>query len=155
VSNFNEPCRVGLSYTVISFFDVIDNIAIYDPTKTAKFSIANVNLTESTNQVYAYCDVNQLTKQFTWLADYENFENYIVFGSRIGGTLINVFGEMMGCISDGNSKGNGYDVGYCGSSLASTLLDTSFWEFSKAILDFQLSDFSTRKPQMVSLFAKK
>ena len=115
---------MGLSSTVVSFFDVINNLAIYDPTKTAKFQLASVNFTEATNQVYAYCDVNQLTKQFTFLADYENYEQYIVFASRIGGTMINTYGELMTCISDGNERGNGFDVGYCGSTLASTLLDT-------------------------------
>lgn len=126
VSNFNENCRVGLSSSVISFFDVMDNLAVYDPTKVAKFQLASVNFTEATNQVYAYCDVNQLTKQFSYLADYNAYENYIVFASRIGGTLINTYGEMMTCIDDGSKKGNGFDVGYCGSTLASTLLDTSF-----------------------------
>jgi len=124
VSTFNGNCKAGLDSTVVSFFDVINNLAIYDPTKTAKFQLASVNFTEATNQVYAYCDVNQLTKQFTFLADYENYEQYIVFASRIGGTMINTYGELMTCINDGNERGNGFDVGYCGSTLASTLLDT-------------------------------
>ena len=51
--------------------------------------------------MYAYCDVTQLTKQFTYLGDYENFENYIIFASRIGGTLVNYWGEMATCIEDG------------------------------------------------------
>uniref|UniRef100_A0A7S3MI58 Uncharacterized protein n=1 Tax=Favella ehrenbergii TaxID=182087 RepID=A0A7S3MI58_9SPIT len=126
VSNFNQNCAVGLTTSVNSFFDIIDNLAVYNPTKTAKFQISSVNFTEATNQVYAYCDVNQLTKQFTMLSDYENYENYFVFASRIGGTLVNTYPEMMACINDGQRKSNGFDVGYCGSTLASTFLDTSF-----------------------------
>ena len=124
VSAFNSNCNAGLSSSIISFFDVIDNLAIYDPTKTAKFQLASVNFTEATNQVYAYCDTNSLTQQFSFLADYKNYENYIVFASRIGGTLINTYPEMMACIRDGSKKGNGFDVGYCGSTLTATLLDT-------------------------------
>ena len=101
VSSFNANCAVGLTSTVNSFFDVVDNLAVYNPTKIAKFQISSVNFTEATNQVYAYCDVTQLTKQFTYLGDYENFENYIIFASRIGGTLVNYWGEMATCIEDG------------------------------------------------------
>lgn len=101
VSSFNANCAVGLTSTVNSFFDVVDNLAIYNPTKIAKFQISSVNFTEATNQVYAFCDVTQLTKQFTYLSDYENYENYIIFASRIGGTLVNYWGEMATCIEDG------------------------------------------------------
>jgi len=124
-SNFNENCANSLSSTVGSFFDLIDNMAVYDPRLLAKFQLSTVNLTEATNQVYAYCDMNQLASQFTKLADYANYEQYIVFASRGLGTFINVWGEMTTCIDMANAKGNGFDVGYCGSTLASTLLDTS------------------------------
>ena len=124
VSAFNQNCHAGLSSTIISFFDVIDNLAVYNPTKTAEFQLASVNFTEATNQVYAYCDTNSLTQQFSFLADYNNYENYIVFASRIFGTTINTYPEMMTCIRDGQEKGNGFDIGYCGSTLTSTILDT-------------------------------
>ena len=73
-SNFNVDCRNGLASTVISGFDVYNNIDIYNPQKLGKFQIANVNFTEATNSVYAHCDIRTLVQQFSWLADYENYE---------------------------------------------------------------------------------
>merc|ERR1719361_1464517 len=124
-SNFNQPCRNGLAETVRNAFSVLDNIDIYNPTKIAKFTIANTGLTEATNMVFAYCDTKPLVSQFTLLADYKNWQQYITVGSRILGTLINTWGELMTCVNEGQAKGNGYDVGYCASHLASVLLDTS------------------------------
>lgn len=123
-SNFNEDCRSGLTSTVVSAFDVYDNMAIYDPRLIAKFQLSTVNFTEATNQVFVYCDSRQLTKQFTVLADYMNYENYIVFASRGLGTWINVWGELTTCMEEGAEMNKGYDVGYCGSSLITQLLDT-------------------------------
>lgn len=74
--------------------------------------------------MFVYCDSRQLTKQFTVLADYENYENYIVYFSRGLGTWINTWGELTTCMDEGSAKGNGFDVGYCGSTLLSKLFDT-------------------------------
>ena len=123
-SNFNVDCSKALTTSVVSIFDVFENIGIYDPRKIGKFQIANVNFTEGTNSVYAHCDMNQLVQQFTWLADYENYEQYIVFASRIGGVFINEFWEKEECISHGNKIDNGYDVGFCSFQLVSAFLDT-------------------------------
>ena len=123
-SNFNVDCRNGLSSTVSSLFDVKDNLGIYDPRLIGKFSIANVNFTEATNSVYAHCDMSQLVDQFTRLADYENYEQYIVFASRVGGVFINEYWEKSACIEHGNKIDNGYDVGFCSFQLVSAILDT-------------------------------
>ena len=104
---------------------MFNNIGIYDPRLLAKFSLSNVNLTEATNQVYAFCDMTSLFSQFTKLADYNNPEQYIVLASRVGGAFINTVGELMTCIGDGNERNNGYDVGYCGGELFSVFLDTT------------------------------
>ena len=124
-SNFNEQCRSGLAETVRNGFSVVNNIEIYDPRKVAKFNIANVGLTEATNIVYAYCDVSHLITQFSGLANYEDYDQYIVLVSRVAGAFVNTVGELTECVNDGQRKGNGYDVGLCSSTLASVLLDTS------------------------------
>ena len=123
-STFNTDCSTGLSLTVSSFFDVIDNIGIYDPRMLGKFQIASVNFTEATNAVYAFCDVSQLAKQFSTLFNYVNWEQYISLAARTGGVFINEFWEKSACISNGNTIGNGFDVGFCALSLASNFLDT-------------------------------
>ena len=74
--------------------------------------------------MYAHCDMRTLTQQFTWLFDFENYEQYIVFASRVGGVFINEFWEMEECIQHGNEIDNGYDVGYCSLTLVSSILDT-------------------------------
>lgn len=125
VSEYNADCRGGLVQSVESGFAVFQNIDIYNPTKIAKFNIANVSLTEATNQVYAFCDVSHLVTNLEKLIDFDDWEQYMVLVSRIGGALINIFPNRMDCIRQGQLKENGYDVGYCALDLASTLLDTS------------------------------
>jgi hypothetical protein len=122
---FNDSCRGGLAESVRSGFSVMNNIGIYDPRLLAKFSLSNVNFTEATNQVYAFCDMTSLFSQFVTLADYQNPEQYIVLASRVGGAFINTFSELSTCISEGRVRNNGYDVGYCGGELFSVFLDTT------------------------------
>jgi len=100
-SNFNEDCRNGLTSSVVSAFDLFDNLEIYDPRLIAKFQLSMVNFTEASNHVFVFCDSAQLTKQFTVLSDYKNYENYIVFASRGLGTYINMWGELTECMSEG------------------------------------------------------
>ena len=121
----SEQCRSGLTETARNGFYVIENIGIYDPRKAAKFSIANIGFTEASNIAFAYCDFSHLVTQLSALGNYEDYEQYIVFGSRIAGAFVNTVPEFTECIRDGQRKRNGYDVGYCSSALASVLLDTS------------------------------
>ena len=122
---FNASCRSGLAETVRSAFALMDNVDIYDPRKVSKFSLANIGLTEATNVVYAFCDISHLTSQFVTLSDYTNYEQYIVLSSRIGGAMINAYGELNKCIVEGKERGNGYDVGLCSGELFSVFLDTT------------------------------
>ena len=124
VSDFNAECRGGLTAATKSAFDLLDNANILNPQNVAKLNIATLNFTEATNTVYAYCDVSHLTDQFATLLNFADYEQYLTLVSRTGGTLINVWGEMTNCIARGKEKQNGYDVGYCGGTLGSTLLDT-------------------------------
>ena len=124
VSNFNKDCRSGLTETVKGIFSVIKNLPT-DPRKFAKFNIANTSLTEATNMVYAYCDTTPLGSNLTLLLAYDdNPEKYITLGSRLMGLYVNTYPEMTKCIENGQKKGNGYDVGFCGSNLVSLALDT-------------------------------
>lgn len=124
-SGFNETCRSGLANTVRSSFSVVDNIDFYNPKKLAKFQISNVGLTEATNIVYAYCDISALLAQFSKLFDYENPEQYITVASRVGGVFMSTWPKLTKCVTNGKTKENGYDVGFCGSTLASQFLDIS------------------------------
>jgi len=91
VSNFNKDCSSGLSESVKGLFSVIKNLPT-DPRKIAKFNIANTNLTESTNLVYAFCDTAPLAANLSTLTDYDNNpEQYIVLASRLFGLWINTY----------------------------------------------------------------
>ena len=70
VSDFNQTCKNGLFQLVVSSFNVVDHLAIYDPRQIAKFNLSTINFTEASNHVYAYCDVSHLVKQFRTLLDY-------------------------------------------------------------------------------------
>lgn len=61
------------------------------------------------------------------LADFENWEQYIQIGSRVGGSMIQSVPTLMNCIDQGKAGGNGYDVGICGGGIASLFLDTLLW----------------------------
>lgn len=60
------------------------------------------------------------------IIDYENWEQYIVITSRIGGVFIKDFAVYNTCIKDGRVRGNGFDVGLCAGKLTSVFLDTTF-----------------------------
>ena len=75
--------------------------------------------------MYAYCDVSTLTANLRLLADFDNEEQYIVVASRALGFMINEYGVLAKCVSRGRERGNGYDVGKCGSETVSKLLDTT------------------------------
>ena len=124
VSDYNAECRGGLASATKSAFDMLDNFNILNPQNVAKMNIATLNFSEATNTVYAYCDTTHLADQFAKLLDFTDYEQYLTLVSRTGGTLINTWSEMTTCIKRGQEKMNGYDVGYCGGKLASTLLDT-------------------------------
>ena len=125
-SSFNDDCRGGLAESIRTFFTLWDNLGIYDPRKISKFAMSTAGFTEATNIVYAYCDINQLSKQFIKLADYQNWEQYIVLASRVGGVFIKDYWTLSDCISGGKLRGNGYDVGLCSGKLTSLFLDTTF-----------------------------
>ena len=98
---FNDDCRGGLVSSIRAAFTLMDNVGIYDPRKLSKFALSNTSFTEATNTVYAFCDVSHLATQFTYLADYSNYEQYIVLASRVGGAFINQVPELYGCIKNG------------------------------------------------------
>lgn len=125
-SGFNDDCRSGLAESVRGLFTIWANIGIYDPRKLSKFTMATTTFTEATNIVYAYCDVSHLASQFVKLADYNNWEQYIVITSRIGAVFIRDFKIYNSCIKDGRTRGNGFDVGLCAGRLTSIFLDTTF-----------------------------
>merc|ERR1712045_891558 len=124
-SNFNEDCRGGLANMVRNAFSVLDTYQIWLPQNTAKFNLANVGLTETSNIVYAHCSVTQVAAQLAQLADYGNPDQYIIVFSRIGGAMVNTIPELRECITYGNQIGDGYMVGVCSAEMVTTLLDAS------------------------------
>ena len=63
--------------------------------------------------------------QFSKLFDYSNPEQYITLVSRVGGVFLSTWPKLTKCVRNGKSKENGYDVGFCASTLASQFLDIS------------------------------
>ena len=124
-SNFNGECKSGLAETVRSAFSVLDTYEIWNPKNTAKFNIANVQLTEASNIVYAHCDVSTLAGQVGQIFDYEDPDQYIVIASRIMGAMINTIPELRSCVSQGQKTRDGYMVGVCSAEMLTTLLDAS------------------------------
>ena len=82
-------------------------------------------MTEATNIVYAYCDISALLAQFSKLLDFNNPEQYITLVSRVGGVFLSTWPKLTKCVKNGSKKENGYDVGFCASTLASQFLDIS------------------------------
>ena len=123
-AGFSVNCENGLTLAINSAFTVYTNREVYDPTKIMKFNIALNNLTEASNQVYAYCDVTSLTTEFTKLADYSDWPQYVAIASRAGGVFIADYWIYMDCINKGMEYENGIDVGLCSGKLATLFLDT-------------------------------
>ena len=96
--SFNGDCRGGLVSSIRAAFTLYNNIGIYDPRKLSKFTLSTNSFTEATNVVYAFCDISHLASQFSSLANYENYEQYIVLASRVGGGFINQIPQLYGCI---------------------------------------------------------
>ena len=121
----SNECTGGMANIVNSAFRMIDNIAIYDPRNTMKFSIASNNLTDATNITTAYCDFTGLYRKMGALfGDYRHWENYITLAGRVGGVFISDFWPKLKCIEEGIEAGIGHDVGLCCSSVISMMLDS-------------------------------
>ena len=103
---------------------MIDNIALYDPTKTMKFAMSSNNLLESTNVIYAYCDFTHLYNEIAKLTNWRKWEQYVIIGGRIGGTFMTDLGKYNGCIKEGKEAGNGYDMGLCAGKIVTLFLDS-------------------------------
>lgn len=70
----SQNCVGGLMNTINSSFRMIDNIALYDPSKTMKFAMSSNNLLESTNVIYAYCDFSHLYNEIAKLTNWRKWE---------------------------------------------------------------------------------
>merc|ERR1712139_576574 len=89
-----------------------------------KFTISMNNLTEGANGVFAFCDFTTVWQNVGYLADYQNWQNYVTFGGRVGGFMINDFWVEKQCIEEGIAGEMGYDVGNCAGEMVSTTFDT-------------------------------
>ena len=121
---FDGTCVESLNGTVRGGFDIMSYWHVWDPRNTIKFQMAINQVTLSVNSVYAFCDFRHLFNQFVYLADYEDWENYITLATRSLGSLIQELPDYAKCIRQGQEGMNGYDVGICGGGAIATLLDT-------------------------------
>lgn len=124
VSGFGQTCKDGLTNTVHSVFRIGDNIALYDPTKLMKFGMSTNLLVESMNVSFAYCDFSHLYNEFERYLDYEQWENYVELGVRVGLYFIFDYGEQSQCIQEGKEADLGYDIGICTGLIMTNVLDT-------------------------------
>ena len=74
--------------------------------------------------MYTYCDFTSIYNEFAAFLDYENYEQYIVFMSRIVGASISSIPTYRQCIDEGKKGELGYDVGLCYGKITTLLLDT-------------------------------
>ena len=123
-ANFNYECRDAMKVTINASFRINDYKLIYKPTNSAKLQLAVNNFTNGSSAVYNYCDFNHLYKEFAKFGDYNNWEQYINFGSRVAGSFVSDIPRYNQCIAEGKSAGQGYDVGLCRGATFAMLLDT-------------------------------
>ena len=82
-----------------SAFSVLDTYEVWITQNTAKLNIAEAQLTEASNIVYAHCDVSTLAGQVTQIFDVDDPDQYIVIASRIMGAMVNTIPELRSCVS--------------------------------------------------------
>ena len=122
-SNFNKECEAGLVESITYGFYMLDTYQVWLPKNMAKFNIANNGLIESSNIVYAYCDMSVLAEKLSIYTYFSDPEVFVVVGARIAGAMINTVPELVGCISEGKVEEDGWKVGNCFATLVSTILD--------------------------------
>jgi len=99
-------------------------MAFVIPAKAMKFGISLNNLTEGMNTLFAMCDFSTLVGGLTKYINYEQWDQYIILGSRIGGFMISEFDLKKECIEEGLAGDMGYDVGLCAGQGVSAILDS-------------------------------
>lgn len=100
-ADWASDCRDGMFNVINSAFRLVNFSALWLPQNTMKFGISLNDLFASTNMVYATCDFSAFFGQFSYLLDYTNWENYVVFASRIGGIFVSDFWGYYDCIGQG------------------------------------------------------
>lgn len=121
---FSQNCRGGIFTTIGSAFAVVDNMAFVIPAKAMKFGISLNNLTEGMNVIFAMCDFTDLINGLTKYIKYEQWDQYVILGTRIGGFMISDFEKKKECIEEGMAGDMGYDVGLCAGQSVSAILDS-------------------------------
>ena len=121
---FSQNCRGGIFTTIGSAFAVVDNMAFVIPAKAMKFGISLNNLTEGMNVIFAMCDFSNLIDGVAKYINYEEWDQYIILGTRIGGFMISDFEVKKECIDEGMAGDMGYDVGLCAGQSVSAILDS-------------------------------
>ncbi len=74
---YNQECSKALVASIDSFFSTAENIAVYKPSKLAKFNIAISKFTKDTNQAYARCAISDFTKMFAKLTNFSDLYEVI------------------------------------------------------------------------------
>ena len=126
VAYFSRSCHSGLITFVFSLFRMFDYFAIWIPSNTMKFNISMNNFIESSNVVFAYCDVSHFQHEIEEYTEYENWEQYVSLSGRIGGVMIADFWTYYDCVKQGKGGRNGFMVGKCSGSITSLMIDTLF-----------------------------
>ena len=70
VAYFSRSCHSGLITFVFSLFRMFDYFAIWIPSNTMKFNISMNNFIESSNVVFAYCDVSHFQHEIEEYTEY-------------------------------------------------------------------------------------
>ena len=66
-----------------------------------KFNLSVNNLFESSNVVFAFCDISHVEKEIETYTEYKNWEQYVSLSGRIGGVMIADFWRYYDCIKEG------------------------------------------------------
>lgn len=114
-----------MANVVGSVFSMLEYKNIYNPTSTMKFAIAAGNLNSAVSTVTAWCNFSSFVNQLSYLTNFRMYENYIrVFGRTAGMFFSTTWKTNYECIKNGVATGNGHDVGYCVSQIATAVLDS-------------------------------
>lgn len=121
---YSETCRGSLVGLVDSGLEMYKHIEVWLPWNLNKFGLAMNNLTTSSNEMFAFCDISHMYSEFTKLLEWQKWEQYVVLGARVGGVFITDFNKAYKTIETGSNAGDGYSVGTSVGDLVSKMLDS-------------------------------
>jgi len=122
---YNKDCSRALIAAIASGFDTAENMRFWEPSKFAKFNIAQTKFMEDTNQVYARCHFSDYTREISEIFNVSDPYELIPKGSRAAATMGTTGTGLLAAASEGKATNNGFLVGKSYAELISQILNAS------------------------------